>query len=400
MELHVTHENRLPVAERKIEIVERKGLGHPDQICDSIAEAISVKLAFEYERRFGAILHYNVDKIFLAAGRSKTKFGGGEVKVPITLVFGDRATNKVGEEEIDLNSLVVNTAKDWIRQNLRFLDPELHVRYQVEVKPVAENLAEIFRRAKSGILPANDTSAVVGYAPLTPTEKLVLDLERFLNSRKFKREFPFTGEDVKVMGRRVGEEISLTIAMSFVDRFVESETDYFQKKELVLDSVNDWLGERGCEFNYKITLNVLDERGKGEVGCYLTVTGTSAEAGDSGEVGRGNGVNGLIVLSRPMGKEAAAGKNPVSHTGKIYNVLANCLARKIYEHVKCKEVYVWMLSSIGRPISDPSLVHVELVREFPLRSEEMREIEEIVREELEEISEFCRELAKGKFPVS
>ncbi len=400
MELRVTYENRIPTAEREIEIVERKGLGHPDQICDLIAEAISVRLASEYEKRFGTILHYNVDKLFLAAGRSKTRFGGGEIEAPITLVFGDRATSMVGEEKIDINSIVIDTAREWIRRNLRFLDPEQHVRYQVEIKPVAENLAEIFRRAKNDILPANDTSAVIGYAPLTPTEKLVLDLEGFLNSKRFKREYPFTGEDVKVMGRRVGKKVFLTIAMSFVDRFVESESDYFKKKETIINVVNEWLKERGYGLNYETGLNILDEKGKGEAGCYLTVTGTSAEAGDSGEVGRGNGVNGIITLSRPMSREAAAGKNPISHTGKIYNVLATSLAEDIYERIESKEVYVWMLSSIGRLISDPPLVHVELVRDSPPLPEEVREIEELVKERLEKINEFCRGLARGKFSVS
>ena len=63
---------------------------------------------------------------------------------------------------------------------------------------------------------------------------------------------------------------------------------------------------------------------------YLTLLGTSAEQGDSGQVGRGNRVCGLISLNRPMSVEAAAGKNPVSHVGKIYNVLAHELAMRIY----------------------------------------------------------------------
>jgi S-adenosylmethionine synthetase len=31
----------LPVEEREIEIVERKGIGHPDTICDLVCESVS-----------------------------------------------------------------------------------------------------------------------------------------------------------------------------------------------------------------------------------------------------------------------------------------------------------------------------------------------------------------------
>jgi S-adenosylmethionine synthetase len=39
-----------PVWKRQIEIVERKGLGHPDSICDGVMEYISVRLANEYQK--------------------------------------------------------------------------------------------------------------------------------------------------------------------------------------------------------------------------------------------------------------------------------------------------------------------------------------------------------------
>ena len=73
---------------------------------------------------------------------------------------------------------------------------------------------------------------------------------------------------------------------------------------------------------------------------YLSLTGTSAEDADSGQVGRGNRANGLIAFSRPTGGEATAGKNPVAHAGKVYSVLSHRLARLI--HARCpslREVY-------------------------------------------------------------
>ena len=75
------------------------------------------------------------------------------------------------------------------------------MKYQVELKPGSAALTDIFKR-KGEILGANDTSAAVGYAPLTPTENIVLETERFINSKSFKKKFPESGEDVKIMAFR------------------------------------------------------------------------------------------------------------------------------------------------------------------------------------------------------
>jgi len=45
----------------EVEIVERKGRGYPDSICDSLAEQLSRSLSRLYHRRFGRVLHHNLD---------------------------------------------------------------------------------------------------------------------------------------------------------------------------------------------------------------------------------------------------------------------------------------------------------------------------------------------------
>ncbi|MEM7825696.1 MAG: methionine adenosyltransferase, partial [Candidatus Aenigmatarchaeota archaeon] len=225
-----------PMGEQKIEIVERKGLGHPDYICDSIMNQISIELSKEYIKRFGAILHHNIDKALLAAGEVENKFGGGKIKKPMLLVIGDRASYFVGNEEIPVDEIAISTAKSWFKNNLRFVDPEEHVRYQVELKQVSSALASIFSKRKE-VLGANDTSATVGYSPLSRTEKIVFDTERYLNSKEFKKEFPESGEDVKVMGIRNEDSLDLTIALAFVDRFIDSEETYFKRKEEIKNKI-------------------------------------------------------------------------------------------------------------------------------------------------------------------
>jgi len=391
----------IPLEEQEIEIVERKGLGHPDTICDSIMNEVSVNLCKEYLNKIGTIMHHNIDKSLLVAGEVEVRFGGGIVKKPMKLIFGDRATFKVDNIEIPVAEIAIQTAKDWFKKNLRFVDPEEHVKYQVEIQPGSQALTDIFRRGGK-ILEANDTSAAVGWAPLTKTEKMVLSLEKYLNSKDFKRRFPETGEDIKVMGFRRHRDLNLTISMAFVDRFISDEEQYFDRKAEVLEDIKRFVEKRSNGFdNVHMELNTLDAPNRGIDGVYLTVLGTSADGADSGQVGRGNRVNGLISLNRPQCSEAAAGKNPVSHVGKIYNLLTHKIANKIYSEVDgVREVYVWMLSKIGQPINQPVITAIQLIpSSSSCFASIKRKVREIVEYELENIDKFSMDLAYGKIPI-
>jgi S-adenosylmethionine synthetase len=178
-------------------------------------------------------------------------------------------------------------AQNWVKSNLPHVNPDTHMRYQMELQPTSVELGAIFERG-SGLLPANDTSAGVGYAPLTPTEQLVLGVENYLNSPGFKQEHPETGEDVKVMGVRIDRNLSLTVAMPFLAKRIHSEKHYFEVKEKVLRQLQEFLHQQphGCK-RAKVILNALDRVKQGLKGMYLTLLGTSAEQGDSGQVGRG-----------------------------------------------------------------------------------------------------------------
>ena len=389
-----------PIEQQKLEIVERKGLGHPDCICDNIMDRISVRLSQEYVRKVGHIMHHNIDKSLLAAGEAETRFGGGIVKKPMLLIIGDRATFAVDDVEIPVVDIAVKTAKEWFREKLRFVDPERHVKYQVELKPGHPELADIFKR-KGRVLGANDTSAAVGYAPMTRIEQIVLNTERYVNSREFKKRFPESGEDVKVMAFRKNNDLRLTISMALVDRFVENENDYFKKKAAIQEEISNFVKEKTDLGNVVIDLNTLDRRGRGMEGVYLTVLGTSAEAGDSGQVGRGNRTNGVTSLNRPYCSEAAAGKNPVSHVGKIYNTLTHKIASDVYNKVSgLEEVYIWLLSQIGKPIDEPAVAAAQVVLKEKSSFESVKEdIKELVDQELANIDKFCADLAQGKIQI-
>ena len=388
--------------EQNLEIVERKGLGHPDSICDAIMDNISVSLCNEYLEKFDTILHHNTDKCLLVAGETAGIFGGGIVVEPMRLVIGDRATFKVEDTEINVANIAVDTAKRWFDEKLRFVQPDF-VEYQVELKPGSAELTDIFRRQKD-ILGSNDTSAAVGYAPLSFTEQAVLDMEKHLNSARFKEEYPESGEDVKVMGVRRGTKFDITVAMPLIDSFVDSEQHYFNMKKNLFGAMNGYLlaymEEKGVQMNTSVAFNNLDIDGRGMDGIYTSVTGTSAEDADCGQVGRGNHVNGIIPLNRPVSSEAAAGKNPVSHVGKIYNVLSHRIAGRIVEKVPdVKEAYVWLLSDIGVAIDNPKVAAAQIIMEKGSVDSVAKEVEDVIDFELEHIQDLCMQLARGMVTV-
>ncbi len=389
--------NNIPTFKKRFEIVERKGIGHPDTICDLVMNQVSIDLSKLYLKETGAIQHHNMDKALLVAGQSESNFGGGKIIKPMKMILGDRATFDIGERKLPIGDLAIQTAKEWFEKNLRFVNDE-HVEYQVEIGVTSKELQSIFENTSS--FAANDTSVLVGYAPFTETESIVLNTEQHINSKQFKDNFPESGEDVKVMGFRDANHVDLTIATAFVDKFISSENQYFQRKEEMLQEINEFL-KKNYSMEITANMNCLDSKNRGMSGLYLTVLGTSADSADSGQVGRGNMASRVISPSRPAGSEATAGKNPVSHIGKIYNALSFKIANEIHTKVSgLDEVCVWMYNVIGRPVNDPKAVIVQPTIVGQLHDAEKNQINEIVENNLQNIHEFCNELISGKHPIA
>jgi len=388
-----------PTYELDAEIVERKGTGHPDTICDYLAENLSKELCLWYLTEYGAVMHHNVDKALLVGGVARAEFGGGEVIEPIEIYLVGRAILEKDGKRLDAHDLAVESAKRWLRENIKNLDVEKHVVIHTKIKPGSKDLVELFERfQKKGEVPlANDTSFGVGYAPLDSLERAVFEAERFLNSEEMKKEHPEIGEDIKVMGVRIRDKFRLTIALAFVGKYIKDIQDYFQKKEEIHKKVKERV-EAVVSKEVDIFINTADSRENNSV--YITVTGTSAEQGDDGQVGRGNRVNGLITPYRPMSLEAAAGKNPISHIGKIYNRVANLIAQRVVEEVEeVEEAYCYIVSQIGKPINEPQVLDVSVRTRKDLKSlEEL--VRKIAQEELDKMPEVWKGFVEGLYPVA
>ena len=385
--------DRIPVKDQHTELVERKGLGHPDYIIDSACECASRALSRYYLEHYGKILHHNLDKGLLVGGESKVWFGGGVVETPIYILIAGRATTKIfhedGFEKIPYRELIEEEVKNFIRRSFRFLDPEKHVVIDMKIRSGSMDLKKVVE-SEASVPRANDTSYGVGYAPLTPLERLVYEVEKGVNSIGFKSRVPESGEDCKVMGVRLGKRYIVTVADSIIASLTPDLDHYLavkeEIKEEVLRTADRVLG--GEHEGVEVYVNAADRPEEGIV--YLTVTGTSAESGDDGNTGRGNRANGLITPNRQMSLEATAGKNARAHVGKLYNVAARMIAERIYNEVKdLDEVYVRMLSQIGRPVDSPLLISIQYIAKSGADENALAyEAAEIARDEVRKMVEL------------
>ena len=395
--IHVESLGERALSDYNLEIVERKGKGHPDSLIDGASEAVSRALCKYYLREYGTILHHNVDKGILVGGRSNPRFGGGDVVDPIYIMVAGRATSFVERDgkiyQVPTGGIAVSSIKNFLKDTMRYLDTEMHLIVDFKIRQGSTDLMGVFQD-KSAIPLANDTSIGVGYAPLSPTERLALETEKMLNSKKLKSELPEVGEDIKVMSLRTGNKVHLTVAAAMISSLTRDASHYQSVVEETRSRVED-LASKITTDDVDIRVNSGDSYSKGIY--YLTVTGTSAESGDDGNTGRGNRPNGLITSMRQYSMEATAGKNPVNHTGKIYNVLAQKASDRIYSEVKgVREVYVRMLSRIGVPIDHPQVASAGLVLEKEVTLSKVKgDIEGILNDELSRITQITPLITSG-----
>jgi len=370
-----------PLSEQHVELVERKGIGHPDSIADGLAEAVSRGLSKHYLKKFDQIMHHNTDQVELVGGRTNPGFGGGEVVKPVYILLSGRATNEVGDEKIEIGEIAISSAREYLRENIPNLDLDFGVIMEQKLGQGSTDLRDVFGR--DGIPKSNDTSFGVSFAPFSLTEQLVYDTEKYING-EMEKDLPASGQDVKVMGVRFGDEITLTIANAFISKNLTDYGHYESLKEEVREKILDYIAKQ-TDHAVKVEINTGDDK-KAESG-FITVTGTSTEMGDDGSVGRGNRANGLITPYRPMSMEATAGKNPVNHVGKIYNILSKKIADEIAE-AGAQQVYVRLMSQIGQPIDQPLCASVQVIGDQKIGKEAQR-ITDHWLENVTQVTDWC-----------
>ncbi len=340
------------IEDMPVEIVERKGIGHPDSLCDGIAERISVEYTLWCQENLGVLLHHNFDKVQLVAGEVEAGYGGGRMLKPIHIQIAGRGTPVFQGRKVPMDDIAIQAAKQHIRQTMRYLDPDRHMVIDSYAGRGAENLQYVVDHVT-----ANDTSFGVSHWPRSGLEHAVYETAQFINYELLD-QFP-VGEDIKVMGMRQGHEMTLTVAMPFIATEIGDAAEYQEVKQAAEAAIQTYASQLD-ERKAIAMVNTADDIANDSV--YLTLTGTSAEMGDDGAVGRGNRVNGVIAPFRSASLEAPCGKNPISHVGKVYNLLALLTAQDIVNQVPTiREASVYLLSQIGAPLDRP-LVATAMVR--------------------------------------
>lgn len=386
--------DQIPIEKQRIELVERKCLGHPDSLADGIAESISRALSRSYLEECGSVLHHNTDQGEVVAGESLPKFGGGTITRPIYFLISGRATKTFNGINIPADAIAVEAARDYVRKILPTINMDREIIVDCRMGKGSTDLQDVFRSCEGKVPRANDTSFGVGHAPFSEAESIVRGVAAFIDGT-LRPKYPVIGQDCKIMCLRDGDAITLTIAMAFVDRYCSSIAEYIEQKNFLTEQITA-VAKQFTTRAINVAINTADDLEGASV--FLTVSGTSAEMGDDGSVGRGNRANGLITPNRPMSMEATSGKNPINHIGKIYNLLATQIAQDCVARVDgIEEMYVRMLSQIGYPIDQPHVASAQILAKPGVNINSIKpDIEAIIDGWLEKTPTITEKVIRGE----
>ncbi len=319
------------------DIVERKGIGHPDTLADFIAEEFSNTYSKYSLKNFGVILNHWADKVVLSGGISELDYGAKKIIKPMTAYLFGKAVISVGDKIIPIEDMFISSCKKVLKKvfkNKEMLDA---MTYKIDINNgIGKEHAESFYRPLSNkdtytieSFKSNDTIICSGYAPYSTAEKMAIVIENYINSITFKNRFNFTGYDVKVVVANIDKFFDITICIPFIADQTPSFSFYKINKDAILKDLKKFILIKYLDkgFNFSISLNTKDF---GEH-AYLVAFGSALDKGDFGAVGRGNKYSGVVSLNRKTNIEAVAGKNPQNHSGKLFTIFAHHLAWKIYK---------------------------------------------------------------------
>jgi|WetSurMetagenome_2_1015567.scaffolds.fasta_scaffold84228_2 S-adenosylmethionine synthetase len=384
------------------EIIERKGLGHPDTICDSIACELSREFsAFTVKNCDNMVLHHQFDKVMIIGGKTDVSWGRGRFIEPIKINVAGRATKSYLGKKIPVDKIIEKT----IRKYFQRMFPEVNFKKDVIINdyvtdsagpgtvreskgaiknmfnPVAKNAVRGYEK-----LVANDTSYCIAYAPYSLLEKAVLEIEKYLNSNKIKKKYPWLGSDIKIMAVRCKDKIDITMCVPQISKYVKSLDEYRRNMKISSRDIMNILLKYCKKDDVDLSINTKDDYDNKNV--YLTVSGASL-SGDIGVVGRGNRPNGLITANRPMSLEGASGKNPRYYSGFIYSILARNIADKLYStfNTPCE---VKIISQNGGNLLNPWRIFITI------DSGEKDNIKNLVEKECSKTTEITHNFVNGK----
>lgn len=354
---------------KHLEVVERKGIGHPDTVADQLAEITSIAFATYCIDTFGYPLAHNVDKIGVMGGKSYIDYGIGRLEQPIRVLLNGRLTRDFAGQEIPVRDIAFQAMKTQLGKALPELDVNTQVRFIDESTDYSKYSYKFHPRGVEDVPElqdayASDTVAVVATYPNTPAENATLALEGFFYDQDGKPRFSNIGQDIKVMVRRIGRDYKITLAVPFFAKDISSESAYWVRKDDVEKQLLMFAQELLPEASsIELFVNTQDNfRHKRNEPLparvlHLVTTGGALDFGEEGFVGRGNNRHGIIPSMRSYTMEAPYGKNPKYHAGKVLAVVADSIALEVYKGFGC-ETEVWVMPNNSDPLLQPSFTVV------------------------------------------
>lgn len=399
MKLEISTTGNFP-DRNSFEIVERKGIGHPDTLADGIAESISTEFSRFCMKEYGAILNHWVDKTLLTGALGEIDYGHGRLLTPIKLYIFGKMSKSFGGKEINLEKIIKKAVKNFMKMALPLMDTEINLEINYTQNNYSKNpywmnprdLKDLPNRENPR---SNDTSVGVGFWPLSITENLTLELEKFFYNENCSPKYKYIGQDIKILSVREGNNIDITMCVPFIAQLVPNEKFYLENRDkLEKQLINHAQKFSGNSYNISLTVNNADKMGtsdrKKRKGYYFLVLGSALDDGEVGVVGRGNSASGVISCSRNHSMEAACGKNPVYHVGKVYTFLAHKIAKQISNRFNC-EVSVFIASKMGNLLKDPGNVIINTSKEI-----DHQKVTDILHKELSK-GIWAEEIIKSEF---
>ena len=380
------------------ETIERKGIGHPDTISDILAAKISQAYSKYTYEHFGVILHHQIDKLMVIGGKTEVAFGSGKFIKPIQIIIAGRASYSLGKKTIPVEKILKKVIYSHFSENFSLVKKKDIIINNVLTSFAGPGTINLSKGAIANMfnpnnnkevrgydkLVANDTSYCVAYSPLSPLEKSILAVEKYLNSKVTKKLYPWLGTDIKIMAVRNYKEVSITSCVPQIAKYVKSLQQYQENLNIVGKIMNDKFVKMLPGYKVEISLNTKDDYEK--MNIYLTVSGASL-SGDVGVVGRGNRTNGIITSNRPMSMEGTNGKNPRYYSGFIYANLTKRISKRIQLELKSSNI-VEIVAQNGGSLKNPWQTRI-------VTNASKNKVEKIVRKEFNNIEKITTDFLNG-----
>jgi len=353
-----------------IEMVERKWLGHPDTLADMLAEVFSNRYTNYGLKHFGILLNHWVDKVLLSWWEAEVNYDNATITKNMRAYLLGKITSSVWGHTIPIKEIFEESIAEVFHsifgpEILKYIDVVLDINEGVGLdhpldiyKPKnKEDFVQLTTNYRS-----NDTIICSSYYQYTVAEQVCIDLENTICGELFKREFPATGWDSKVLTVRVWKHYDITACIPFIANRTSDFNKYKKEKEKIADFLNNYLAnffelvDPGASFSLYINTKDYEEYG------YVTVFWTALDKWDYGAVGRGNKFSWVISNNRDTNIEAISGKSAFRHGWKIYTYLSYYIAKKIWEETG-SDILVQIATQNGKKLDDPMIVSVSSSRE-------------------------------------